>query len=87
MPGSINADASEIDLVLKAEDNGECNLLDVWYQPSHGTAQVWTAIIREPGRSTVRTSGSPSRRVTSSAHGRGPMAPSRSTRTASRSVV
>jgi hypothetical protein len=43
MPGSINADASEIDLVLKAQDNGECNLLEVWYQPSHGTGQVWTA--------------------------------------------
>lgn len=39
---SMDATASEVDLVLKAQDTTPCNLIEVWYQPSRGTAQVWT---------------------------------------------
>lgn len=38
----IDSSAQEIDLILKAQDTSECNLLEVWYQPARGTAQVWT---------------------------------------------
>ncbi len=39
---SLDATASEVDLLLKAQDTTPCNLLEVWYQPSRGTVQVWT---------------------------------------------
>ena len=39
---SMDTTASEVDLVLKAQDTTPCNLIEVWYQPSRGTAQVWT---------------------------------------------
>jgi hypothetical protein len=38
----VDADAQEIDLILKAQDTSECNLLELWYQPSRGTVQVVT---------------------------------------------
>ena len=38
----VDTNASEVDLLLKAQDTTPCNLLEVWYQPSRGTAQVWT---------------------------------------------
>jgi hypothetical protein len=39
---TISSSASEIDLLLKGQDQSDCNLLEVWYQPSRSTVQVWT---------------------------------------------
>ena len=39
---TINPAADEIDLLLKGQGTGACDVLEVWYQPARGTAQVWT---------------------------------------------
>jgi hypothetical protein len=39
---AVDAGADEIDLILKAQGTGECNLLEAWYQPSRGTVRVST---------------------------------------------
>jgi hypothetical protein len=39
---AVTPTATEIGLVLKAQDTSGCNLLEVWYRPTTGTVQVWT---------------------------------------------
>jgi PKD repeat protein len=39
---AIDANAQEIDLLLKGQGTGECNVLEVWYDPRAGRVQVWT---------------------------------------------
>lgn len=39
---SFNTNAAEIDLLLKAQGTGQCDVLEVWYTPSTHTVQVVT---------------------------------------------
>jgi hypothetical protein len=38
----INANAEEINLLLKGQGTGECNVLEILYKPSAGIVQIWT---------------------------------------------
>lgn len=39
---SIDSTSEEIDLLLRAQDDSGCNLIEVWYQPANNRVQVWS---------------------------------------------